>query len=277
MIEQERHRKQDTSWNDAQGELIIGNGTVGGATAKLFTHPHLLDSPANSGMDAYLSCLSLHWNVVFICLPTPMNSQTGALETCLIDDVLPRLSANLIVIRSTVNVGDCERWDKRFANVCYWPEFVGESTCHPYRESCDRGSLLIGGRPSSRRQLIDILPSMFNASMKLRQMDLRSAELAKLAENRAVALRVMEFQELYDVCTESGIDYYEVREAIYGDDPRFSLWWSFIDPRHRAMHSKCLPKDAYAFLAHSRRVGSDAPITKSALDYDAKLRSLEEH
>jgi UDP-glucose 6-dehydrogenase len=52
---------------------------------------------------------------------------------------------------------------------------------------------------------------------------------------------------LYDACEKNGVDYYKIRDAVYGDDPRFNLWFTFIFPHKRGFNSKCIPKDVYAW------------------------------
>ena len=65
-------------------------------------------------------------------------------------------------------------------------------------------------------------------------------------ENRAIMFKVMQCQELYDACESHGVDYYTIRDAVYGDDPRFNLWWTAIYEQ-RGANSKCIPKDVYAW------------------------------
>ena len=77
--------------------------------------------------------------------------------------------------------------------------------------------------------------------------------------------KVMECQELYDACEKHGIDYYTVREAVYSDDPRMTLWWSAIY-KQRGANSKCIPKDVYAWDDWA-----GTPLTKELLDYNETL------
>ena len=90
--------------------------------------------------------------------------------------------------------------------------------------------------------------------------------MIKLSENRAIAFKVAQCQELYDVCEKAGIDYYIVRDAVYGDDPRFNLWWTFVYPENRGFNSKCLPKDVYAWAAWAESNGYKPEITRAILE-----------
>ena len=71
----------------------------------------------------------------------------------------------------------------------------------------------------------------------------------------------MEFL-FYQVCQKARVDYYVIRDAVYGDDPRFNLWFSFIYPDKLGFHnSKCLAKDIPAWNAWARSVGFEPELT----------------
>jgi len=96
------------------------------------------------------------------------------------------------------------------------------------------------------------------------------AEIIKLSENRAIAFKVLQCQELYDVCEKAGVDFYTIRDAVYGDDPRFNLWWTFIFPGNRGVNSKCIPKDVYAWCAFAESLGYKPEITRALLKRNKK-------
>ena len=67
------------------------------------------------------------------------------------------------------------------------------------------------------------------------------------------------------------MDYYTIREIVYGDDPRMELGWSFIYEDNRGATSKCIPKDIYAW-ARWADTGSNTPTaTNALLKYNEEL------
>ena len=62
-----------------------------------------------------------------------------------------------------------------------------------------------------------------------------------------------------------------IRDAVYGDDPRQNLWFSFVFPKNRGADSKCIPKDIYGWCAWAESVGIDPTATKSLLEYNNTL------
>lgn len=145
------------------------------------------------------------------------------------------------------------------------PEYLGETPQHPLLVQKDLPFLILGGNKKDTRELINLYAGVYNANVKIRQVTAYEAEVIKLSENRAISFKVAQCQELYDVCEKAGIDYYIIREAVYGDDPRFNLWWSFVYPDKRGFNSKCIPKDIYAWCAWAESCGYQPTLTRDLL------------
>lgn len=239
---------------------IIGYGWVGTAMHRLLPDSYVYDVDRGS-RGKVNRC-----DIAFICVPTPCLAE-GALDTSIVEEVVAWCECPLLVMRSTVNPGTCDRLAARYGRrICYQPEYLGESVKHPFSDMRERRFLVLGGEPADRRRLIEFYTSVYNANITIRQMSLYEAEVVKLSENRAIAWKVAQCQELYDACEAAGVDYYAVREAVYGDDPRFNLWFSFVYPGNRGMNSKCIPKDVWAWAAWAESVGASASITRALLE-----------
>jgi UDPglucose 6-dehydrogenase len=146
------------------------------------------------------------------------------------------------------------------------PEYLGETAAHPMLKMSERPFMVLGGDPPDRRKVIEAYQGVYNANIAIRQVTNKEAEVIKLSENRAIAHKVAEIQELYDACEAAGVDYYTVRDAVYGDDPRFNLWFSFVYPERRGMDSKCIPKDVLAWKAWAESLGYTPSVTQAILD-----------
>ena len=150
------------------------------------------------------------------------------------------------------------------------PEYLGETPNHPLLDTKKTHFLVIGGHKDDRRKLIDLFTEVYNANIRIRQVSLLEVEIIKLSENRAIGYKVAQCQELYDVCEAAGVDYYIIRDAVYSDDPRFNLWFTFIYPDKRGANSKCIPKDVYAWAAWAESVGYNPELTKKLLERNEK-------
>ena len=236
---------------------IIGNGWVGKAMKTLFPDA-LVHDPAQGLINTDKT------DVSFVCVPTPLKK--GKLDTSIVENVVKNSQEDLIIIRSTLNPGTCDKLEKLGKNICFMPEYLGESVSHPLLDEKSRSFIIIGGKPENRRKTIELFQTVYNANISIRQVTNLEAEVIKLSENRAIAFKVAQCQELYDACEIAGVDYYTIRDAVYGDDPRFSLWWTFVFPDKRGFNSKCLPKDVYAWAAWAESLGYEPKITNSLLE-----------
>lgn len=243
---------------------IYGLGWVGKSMQKLFPSGIVHDPPAG-----ILS--KERADVAFICVPTPLKN--GQLDDSLVRKVVIECEEPLIIIRSTVMPGTCDYLGNFGKSVVYQPEYLGETVAHPMLDPSVRQFMILGGRPENRSKAIELYQGVYNANISIRQVTNYEAEIIKLTENRAIAFKVAQCQELYDVCIAAEVDYNTIREAVYGDDPRFNLWWTFVYPSQRGFNSKCIPKDVYGWAAWAESVGIEAELTKKMLEVNEQYIS----
>lgn|SRR3990167_757862 len=243
--------------------IIGGNGFVGQAMQKLFIEAVPFGRDAKQ--EEINSC-----DIILVCVPTNVVEE-GKLDMSIVEEVVSKCSAPLIIIRSTLNPGMSDYLEKTYnKNICMVPEYLGETPAHPLLNERKTSFMIVGGRPENRRRVIELYQTVYNANINIRQVSNLEAEIIKLSENRAIGFKVAECQELFDACEAAGIDYYTIRDAVYGDDPRFNLWWTFVYPDKRGFNSKCLPKDVYAWCAWVESLGYRPEITRAILERNKK-------
>lgn len=236
---------------------IIGFGWVGKAMHQLFPDAAIYD-PIQGIFN------STPTDISFICVPTPLNY--GTLDCTIVEEAVAKCDSPLIVIRSTVMPGTCDRLISKYnRDIIFQPEYLGETVQHPLTDQFTRPFMILGGIPRIRKEIIELYQEVYNANIRIRQVSCYEAEVIKLSENRAIAFKVAQCQELYDACIAAGIDYETIRQAVYGDDPRFNLWWTFVYPDKRGFNSKCIPKDVYGWKAWAESLGIEVPVTRSIL------------
>jgi UDPglucose 6-dehydrogenase len=241
---------------------IVGMGWVGKAMHDLFPDAYCYDiAMPETSMENINKC-----DVAFICVPSPCPDKKR-LDTSIVESIIKDCTCDLIVVRSTVNPGDCDRWSLKYKrNIVMQPEYLGETPQHPLLDTKKTPFIIMGGSPTNTRKLINLYTSVYNANVSIRQVTARQAEIIKLSENRAIVYKVAQCQELYDACEANAEDYYVIRDAVYGDDPRFNLWWTFIYPEKRGFNSKCVPKDIYAWCAWAESAGFKPELTLKLLE-----------
>lgn len=238
---------------------ILGYGWVGKAMHSVFPDAVIYSPNYEASNEEALSA-----KIIFIAVPTPL-LEDGTLDCSIVQKSIDKCSEDsIIVIRSTVNPGFCDKQTKR---VVMMPEYLGETPSHPLLDETKRNFFIIGGKPEDRRAVIELYQTVYNANVTIRQVTNLEAEIIKITENRAIAFKMMQCQELYDACQASGVDYYTIRDAVYGDDPRFNLWWTFVYPDKRGFNnSKCLLKDVPAWCAWAESAGIDPILTQTLID-----------
>lgn len=245
---------------------IIGYGKVGQATHELFPDAAIYDK----NIDGFRQPLDSSVDIAFLAVPTPWDGRQ--LDCSAVDEAIGEVGCEFIVIRSATYPGFADSMAiKHNKKIVVQPEHMGETPNHPMSLFSDRQFIILGGEPADRRKLIECYATVYNSNIKIRQMSAKEAEFVKLCENRAIFWKVMQCQELYDACESIGIDYYNIREAVYGDDPRLDLWFSFVYPDKRGADSKCIPKDVHAWNKYCESFGYDAFATQQLLKYNQKL------
>jgi UDP-glucose 6-dehydrogenase len=236
---------------------IYGLGWVGKSMLELFPDS-LVHDPAQKLIDKHPA------DIGFVCVPTNL-LPGGTLDTSIVEGVVANSKEDLLVIRSTVNPGTCDKLAQKYdKKIVMQPEYLGETPNHPMLDPSTRQFMVIGGDLEDRKQLIDLYATVYNSNITIRQVTNYEAEVIKLTENRAIGFKVMQLHELYKVCEADGLDYYTIRDAVYGDDPRFNLWFSFIYPDNMGFNSsKCLRKDIPAWNAWAESVGFNPILTRT--------------
>jgi UDPglucose 6-dehydrogenase len=243
---------------------VIGNGWVGKAMMTLFPQAYMYSNGIGTKEEANKG------DIAFVCVPTPCIDE-GKLDTSIVEEVVAWCECPILVIRSTVNPGTCDYLEKKYGKrLVMQPEFLGETPAHPMLDPRTRQWIILGGWKEDTRKVIEVYQQAYNANTMIRQVTAYEAEVIKLTENRAISYKVAQIQELYDVCEKAKIDFYIIRDAVYGDDPRFNLWWTFVYPDKRGFNSKCIPKDVYAWCAWAESLGYAPEITRALLERNKK-------
>jgi UDPglucose 6-dehydrogenase len=243
---------------------IVGYGVLGKKMHTLFPGALIFDKYGSQKQD--LSPCKL----AFIAVPSDLKG--SILDEFELEEAVKNCPAEVLVIRSAANPGFADRMALKYhKRIVVQPEYFGETVNHPFSSGQQPPFMVLGGSPEDRRVVIDAYASVHHSNITIRQVTALEAEIIKLSENRAIFYKLMQIQELYDACESSGIDFYKIRDAVYGDDPRFDLWWTFVYPERRGANSKCLPKDVFAWESWAAGHGADTASLKALLSYNERL------
>jgi len=268
---------------------IVGNGYVGGATALLACDNvevviYDIDPekcvPKGSGAEALEGC-----DVVFICVPTPMNPDGSCnldIVNEAVEEAATRVDRHRIVIKSTVPVGTASR-----LGVCFMPEFLTEANWEEDFANCEHW--IVGeddsdwvsrdpwGQPTSR-EIMEIFAEAEKAQ-KIKYLNFntcttREAELVKYVRNTYLATKISYFCEVDRVCEKMEIEYDTVRELVCLD-PRIESSHTFVPgpDGKKGFGGTCFPKDINSFIDFAKAAGVKTNVMNAAWETNLDVRS----
>lgn len=227
---------------------IIGLGMVGGALDRYFSKkPYQIfrkDVDSDEGVN--------NADVIFISVPTPYDQDRNGYNLDAIYENLKEIEdSKIVVIKSTVTPGTTEQIQKDFPQlfVLFNPEFLTEHTADNDFEKPDRQ--IVGYTNKSQeyaQEILDILPQAPFSKL----MSASEAEMVKIASNAFMSMKVIYYNQIYDICEQHGLSYDDVKEGVTAD---WRIGRSHSDVFHggsRGFGGKCLPKDLNALIAYAQ-------------------------
>lgn len=199
-------------------------------------------------------------DVHFICVGTPQDKTSGAVDLSQIESVVSELSKKIspnsvLVGRSTTPVGTARRLKELSENVsgtkvhlAWNPEFLSEGTA--VRDSLSPDRIVIGASDDfSEKTLKAIYEPLILNNVPLVSLDLETSELLKVAANSFLALKISFINGVASIAEESGASTKALADAL-GLDPRIAP--GFLK-NGLGFGGGCLPKDLVGF-AHQARL-----------------------
>lgn len=261
---------------------IVGHGYVGKAveygfkdTNEILIHDKFLPSST-------LSEVVSKSDIIFICVPTPMDENYTRIDLSIVDEVvgdiikLAQVSKKepVIVIKSTVIPGTTRSLGQKFGwqKILFNPEFLTEANYLDDFMNTDR--VIVGGDIDSVRQvLVDLYRTTF-PEIKIFTTDPVTAEMVKYMANTYLATKVIFANEVFDLCEKLGIKYEEVKQMVVADK---RIYDSHLDiTTQRGFGGKCFPKDSVALLGLAHDLGIDLSLLKTAWEKNLKIRGVRD-
>ena len=236
---------------------IIGQGFVGNAVYQKFKNYFdvltydLDESKSNSTKeDLLFKC-----NTIFLCLPTPMNTD----GSCNVD-ILQRELENIdlitdnqeikktIVIKSTISPGTTDKWNSSYESldIVFNPEFLTEANA--VEDFNNQNRIILGGPRPATTELRRMYSKVFPKAHIIKT-DSTHAEMVKYLTNSFLATKVSFANEIYQICDKLNIDYDKVVEYATLDDRLGKSHWNVPGPDGDfGFGGHCLPKDLSALI-----------------------------
>jgi len=190
-------------------------------------------------------------NMIFTCLPTPMN-EDGSCDLSVIEDTIKQLNelgnGHIIIIKSTVPPGTTKRLNAQCENIdiVFSPEFLTEANFIEDFRSQNR--ILIGGPRPASTHVKNMFGKVFQG-IPIIKTGSNTAEMVKYFTNCFLATKVGFANEMRQICDQSEIDYDKVVEYSLYDNRIGSTHLSTPGPDgKRGFGGSCFPKDINALI-----------------------------
>jgi UDPglucose 6-dehydrogenase len=264
---------------------IIGQGFVGNAVKQKFGKyfdvrtydklEHLCDSTLEEVVTGSL--------YIFICLPTPMNPDRTC-NTSIIEDTLSAIDLicennnekKTIILKSTVICGTTERLNEKYdyLNIVFNPEFLTERNAVEDYNNQDR--IILGGPRPYTTGLKQIFSKVFPKAHIIKT-DSTHAEMVKYLTNTFLSVKVSFANEIYQLCSQLGIDYDKVVEYATLDSRLGDSHWTVPGPDGDfGFGGHCFPKDLAALISLSFKLHTTNNVLCATESTNDDVRSLRD-
>ena len=229
--------------------IIIGFGVVGKSVLKSIENKvdKITIIDPDKGFEKPKDFPSCGTKVIFICVPTP--TKHGRQDLSIISSLLFELKTSsfdgLIIIKSTILPSYAKQLEKEPLRIIHSPEFLDQSK--PYEPQIRH---IVGFNDLAAKRT-DWYMDLFLTTSSPNNFFLTSlstAAMIKYVHNVHGALKVAFFNEIYDKCWFSGVDYREMLNGLLWANDHVGKGYTQIAlDGQRGFGGACYPKDIIAF------------------------------
>jgi len=268
---------------------IVGQGYVGTAI-KVGFEPHYkvetYDKYDEKKSTCDLADLVAECEVIFVCVPTPMNKD-GSCHTDIVESVVKDIDKwcyaywgnyeyqkskgidrkPIVVIKSTVPPGTTDRLHRKYksVNVIFNPEFLTEANF--LEDFKNQTRIILGGTRKGTTILRQVYSKVFPHATIVKTGS-KTAEMVKYFINCFLGTKISFANEMKQICDTIDIDYDKVVEYATYDERLGKSHWAVPGPDGElGFGGHCLPKDVSAIVSE---FGSD--LLESVLGVNDKVR-----
>jgi UDPglucose 6-dehydrogenase len=234
----------------------------------------------DANFDAYNAKVAYSADLHFICVPTPMNKETGQCFTGIVEEVAKKIANHNkhgadIVIKSTVPPGTTKRLNDKYGRVFFNPEFLTEADA--YEDFVSLPYQIVGNPGRSRSTLLATLyqnaakQGVIEGGKMMLDTDSTVAEMVKLTRNCYLATRLSFFNEIKQLCDKLEVNYDDMR-ALAGMDERIGTHYNRVSDDNPGWGLSCLPKDLNDLMFVAKDLGVDPKVMKAVWEKNLEVR-----
>jgi len=195
----------------------------------------------------------------FLCLPTPYK-ENEEYDLSYLEEVIEKIPDNkLVVIKSTVNPGTTDLFQEKYPKKMFMfnPEFLSEDTAK--KDFFEPDMQILGICKQSEKYASDMM-MILPQSKVTAVVSLIDAEWVKKVRNSYYSMKVIYFNQIFDMIEKSQASYETIR-GIVVKDIQIGDSHSYINHKdYRGFGGACLPKDIYSLIEYGQRIGAPSEL-----------------
>ena len=241
---------------------IVGQGYVGTAVRAIFEKHYdvfTFDLDKDKSSCNSISELVGNTDIIFVCVPTPMNKD-GSCNTDIVEDVIEKINFAgkddmIVAIKSTVLPGTTNKLNKKYnyLSIVFNPEFLTEANF--IEDFKNQNRIIIGGPRPATTKLRQVYSLVF-PNVPIIKTGSITAEMVKYFTNTFLATKVSFANEMKQICDKLNIDYDKVVEYSTYDERLGKSHWAVPGPDGKlGFGGSCFPKDLNALIKLSEDFG----------------------
>ena len=245
---------------------IAGYGFVGKAIEAYLhktEHTTQIVDPKYSNM----SVLDTKCDGIIICVDTPANEDGSCDMSNVIDVLNDTHTEKPVLIKSTISIQGWEQIKEIFPShtISFSPEFIRADTA--IEDMLNTKTIYIGG---GHYYFWERALNRPDKVIKIKHADPRELILAKYFRNSFLATKVTFFNQIYDLCEATNIDFSKVSTLIT-EDSRIGQSHTEVTTE-RGFGGYCFPKDTQAIIETGHKEGVDLSLIREAIRYNNNIR-----
>lgn len=271
---------------------VLGHGFVGEALSegmqhafkvRIFDPKYLVDfirepslRSGAKGTDTKAIDVCRDCEVVFVCVPTPMNAN-GSCNTTIVERVVKEIDGygfgNVVVIKSTVPPGTTRKLQeesKTLTGVVFNPEFLTEANY--INDFKNQNRIIIGGEEPAKSIVKHLYDKAYPKTPVIKTSS-TIAEMVKYLTNCFLATKLSFANEMFQVCQALGIDFDKVTEYARYDERLGKSHWAVPGGDGKfGWGLSCFPKDLNAMMFKAKELGVDPKVLSAVWQKNLEVR-----
>ena len=243
---------------------LIGYGFVGKAVHNILkdqydvkiVDPQYNENTITDDSDGYI-----------VCVPTP-SEDSGACDMTIVNTVVKACPSDKpILIKSTISLEGWQVLSAMKKEITFSPEFLTAANAN--EDFANQEFMLFGGGNTEFWHDVFILVKGF----KPMYASVEELILTKYLRNSFLATKVAFFNEVYDFCQNTNINYNNVAEMVGMDDRITRSHMQIPGPDgERGFGGACFPKDTMALLLTGLHYKSPFSILRQVVESNKRIK-----